>query len=331
MQQTLYHPDHGYYASGRCAIGRKGDYFTNVSVGALFGQLLALQFFEIWERLGKMDDFVIAEQGGHDGQFALDVLEFVQNELPEFFDALAYRIIEPFPTLEQRQRRSLEAFGDKVKWSDSPEPFTGIHFSNELLDAMPVRLITDGTEKLIGLDGDKFVFVERPVNKAIFNQSALDWMDEIAANLQRGYVIAIDYGCTDEDFRRSVQVRAQHRNLHSPFESIGEADITMSVDWRSIVERAQANGLGIVGFTDQHHFLTGIISQFESSDRGQSLLAYSRKAKRELQTLLHPEMLGRAFQALALAKNVRAETNPLAGFRFAAESGSSPRLTDPVQ
>jgi len=70
MQQTLYHPDHGYYASGRCAIGRKGDYFTNVSVGALFGQLLALQFFEIWERLGKMDDFVIAEQGGHDGQFA---------------------------------------------------------------------------------------------------------------------------------------------------------------------------------------------------------------------------------------------------------------------
>jgi len=328
MQQTLYHPDHGYYAAGRCAIGRKGDYFTNVSVGALFGQLLALQFFEIWERLGKMDDFVIAEQGGHDGQFALDVLAFVQNELPEFFDALAYRIIEPFPTLEQRQRRSLEAFGDKVKWSDSPEPFTGIHFSNELLDAMPVRLITDGTEKLIGLDGDKFVFVERPVNKAIFNQSALDWMDEIAANLQRGYVIAIDYGCTDEDFRRSVQVRAQHRNLHSPFESIGEADITMSVDWRSIVERAQANGLGIVGFTDQHHFLTGIISQFgrggspepPAGDWGQSPLPDSRKAKRELQTLLHPEILGRAFQVLALAKNVFSETDPLAGFKFGSES-----------
>jgi SAM-dependent MidA family methyltransferase len=328
MQQTLYHPDHGYYAAGRCAIGRKGDYFTNVSVGALFGQLLALQFFEIWERLGKMDDFVIAEQGGHDGQFALDVLEFVQNELPEFFDALAYRIIEPFPILEQRQRRSLEAFGDKVKWSDSPEPFTGIHFSNELLDAMPVRLISDGTEKLIGLDGDKFVFVERPVNKAIFNQSALDWMDEIAANLQRGYVIAIDYGCTDEDFRRSVQVRAQHRNLHSPFESIGEADITMSVDWRSIVERAQANGLGIVGFTDQHHFLTGIISQFgrggspepPAGDWGQSPLPDSRKAKRELQTLLHPEILGRAFQVLALAKNVFSETDPLAGFKFGSES-----------
>ena len=87
-------------------------------------------------------------------------------------------------------------------------------------------------------------------------------MDEIAANLQRGYVIAIDYGCMDEDFRRSVQVRAQHRNLDSPFESIGEADITMSVDWGSIIKRAQANGLRVAGFTDQHHFLTGIISQF---------------------------------------------------------------------
>jgi SAM-dependent MidA family methyltransferase len=193
---------------------------------------------------------------------------------------------------------------------------------------MPVRLISDGTEKLIGLDGEKFVFVERPVDKAVLNQPALDWMNEIAANLQRGYVIAIDYGCTGEDFGRTVQVRAQHRNLHSPFDSIGEADITMSVDWRSIVERARANGLGIVGFTDQHHFLTGIISQFgrggssapPAGDWGQSLLPDSRKATRELQTLLHPEMLGRAFQVLALAKNVRSETDRLAGFKFATES-----------
>jgi SAM-dependent MidA family methyltransferase len=339
MQQALYHPELGYYSSGRCAIGRKGDYFTNVSVGPLFGQLLASQFSEIWERFGKMNDFVIVEQGAHDGQFALDVLEFVQKRLPEFFDALHYQILEPFPMLEDRQRRRLGAFADKVKWSDSLEPFTGVHFSNELLDAMPVRLVSDGTEKLIGLDGEKFVFVERPVNQAVLNQPALEWMDEIAANLQRGYVIAIDYGCTDEDFRRSVRVRAQHRNLHSPFESIGEADITMSVDWRSIVERARANGLGIVGFTDQHHFLTGIISQFgrggspapPAGDGGQSLLPDSRKATRELQTLLHPEMLGRAFQVLTLEKNIGPETEPLAGFKFVSESPSSPSLRHSIQ
>jgi SAM-dependent MidA family methyltransferase len=331
MQQALYHPEHGYYSSGRCAIGRKGDYFTNVSVGPLFGQLLASQFSEIWERLGKVNDFVIVEQGAHDGQFALDVLEFVQNRLPEFFNALHYRILEPFPILEEQQRRRLEAFGDKVKWSDSPEPFTGVHFSNELLDAMPVRLIRGGTEKLVGLDGDKFVFVERQVDKTIFNQAALDCIDEITANLQLGYVIAIDYGFLDEDFDRSVQVRSQHRNLDSPFEQIGEVDITMSADWRSIVERAQANGLRVAGFTDQHHFLTGIISRFgrgrspepPAGDWGQSPLPDSRKAKRELHTLLHPEMLGRAFQVLALAKNVGPETNPLAGFKFARQLGQN--------
>jgi SAM-dependent MidA family methyltransferase len=319
MQRALYHPEHGYYSSGRCAIGRKGDYFTNVSVGPLFGQLLALQFLEIWDRLGKLIDFVIVEQGAHDGQFALDVLEFVQKRRPEFFDALRYRIIEPFPILKEQQCRMLEAFGDKIEWRASSEPFTGVHFSNELLDAMPVRLISDGTEKLVGLEGDKFVFVERPIDKAILNQPALDWIDGIAANLQRGYVITIDYGCTNEDCRRNVQVRAQHRNLHSPFDSIGDADITMSVDWESILKRAQANCLCVAGFTDQHHFLTGIISQFESGDRGQSLLADSRKAKRELQTLLHPEMLGRTFQVLALAKNVGREGDPLAGFKFARD------------
>jgi len=336
MQQALYHSEHGYYSSGRCAIGRKGDYFTNVSVGPLFGQLLASQFCEIWERLGKLNNFVIVEQGAHDGQFALDVLEFVQNRLPQFFDALHYRILEPFPILKEQQRRNLEAFGDKIKWLDSPEPFAGIHFSNELLDAMPVRLINHGTEKLVGVDGDKFVFVERQVDQTSFNQSALDCIDEIAGSLRLGYVITIDYGSLNDDFERTVRVRAQHQNLDSPFESIGEADITMSVDWRSIVERAQANGLHVVGFTDQHHFLTGIISEFSTGDSpetragvwGQSPLPGSRKAKRELQTLLHPEMLGRAFQVLALAKNVGPETNPLAGFKFPTESRSSLRLTD---
>jgi SAM-dependent MidA family methyltransferase len=323
MQQALYHSEHGYYSSGRCAIGRNGDYFTNVSVGPLFGQLLALQFSEIWERLGRMNDFVIVEQGAHDGHLARDVLEFVQKFQPDFF--------EPFPILQLRQRHTLEAFCDKVDWPPSPHQFTGVHFSNELLDAMPVRLISDGTEKLVDLDGDKFVFVERPVDTTIFNQAALEFIDQIALNLQRGYVIAIDYGFSDGELERSVEVRARHRILDSPFEQIGQADITMSVNWKSIIERAQKGGLRVAGFTDQHHFLTGIISELgrggsaeaPAGDWGQSPLPDSRKAKRELQTLLHPEMLGRAFQVLALAKNVDAETNPLAGFKFAREPAQS--------
>jgi len=329
MQQALYHPEHGYYSSGRCVIGREGDYFTNVSVGPLFGQLLAAQFAQMWERLGKMNNFVIVEQGAHHGQFARDVLDFIQKRVPEFFDALRYLIVEPFPILQELQDHTLKAFQRKLGWCSSMQPFKGVHFSNELLDAMPVRLVSDGVEKFVALDGDRFVFVERHVDEAIFNQAALQCIDDVAANLQRGYVIAIDYGLSEEKSHDCAQVRARHRNLDSPFDRIGEADITMNVDWRSIVERAQANGLRIAGFTDQHHFLTGLICRFANDDLGQSLLTDSPKTKRELQTLLHPEMLGRAFQVLALAKNVGPETNPLAGFKFARQPARAAEDTGP--
>src|SRR5437016_10607968 len=94
MQQALCHPEHGYYSSGRAAIGRHGDYFTNVSVGPLFGELLAAQFAEIWERLGKIDNFTLVEQGAHHGEFALDVLESAQRRFPKCFLALRYKIVE---------------------------------------------------------------------------------------------------------------------------------------------------------------------------------------------------------------------------------------------
>jgi len=323
MQQALYHPEHGYYSSGHCVIGRKGDYFTNVSVGPLFGQLLGAQFAQIWQELGKIDNFVVVEQGAHDGRFAHDVLESAQKRAPGFFAALRYRIVEPFPILRERQSQMLELFRDKVEWYGSLQSFVGVHFSNELLDAMPVRLISGGMEKFVDLEGDKFVLIERPLSRRVtasqpsqgkgaFNQPALEWIDDVAAKLQRGYVIAIDYGRLGDEFQAKVQVRAQHRNLDSPFEQIGYADITMHVDWSTIVERAQANGLRVVGFTDQHHFLTGIISELgrgdspepPTGDWGQSSLPDSPKTKRELQTLLHPEMLGRAFQVLALEKKV---------------------------
>jgi SAM-dependent MidA family methyltransferase len=321
MEQALYHPEHGYYSSGHCAIGRKGDYFTNVSVGPLFGQLMLVQFAEIWKQLGKIDNFFIVEQGAHDGQFARDVLQASQERTPEFFEALRYRIIEPFPILRERQSQMLESFRNKVEWRNSLEPFTGIHFSNELLDAMPVRLISGDGEKLVDLQNDKFVFIERPLSSTAFNQTALDWVDRVAANLQRGYVITIDYGILGDQFQRNVQVRARHRQLDSPFEQIGYADITMQVDWTSIARRAKASGLAIAGFTDQHHFLTGIVS--ELGDWDQWSVADSPKAKRALQTLLHPEMLGRSFQVLALEESA----NPvaaLAGFQFARDPRSSP-------
>jgi SAM-dependent MidA family methyltransferase len=325
MEHALYYPQHGYYSSGRAIIGRCGDYFTNVSVGPLFGTLLAAQFVEIWERLGKIDNFTIVEQGAHDGQFAHDVLTAMRARSPQLFETLRYQIVEPFPILQDRQLPTLREFEERVSWSESLadlDPFVGVHFSNELLDAMPVNL----RGKSVGLKGDEFVLVERaPTDESKPNQSQLDWIDGVAAKLQCGFVIAIDYGFTRNDFHEVVQARAQHRHLDSPFEQIGEADISVHINWTDIAERAEADGLRVTGFTDQHHFITGIISTLLRAE-----IEHDPKAKRALQTLLHPEMLGRAFQVLALGKDVdySLETDPgvakpLSSFKFARDGRTS--------
>jgi SAM-dependent MidA family methyltransferase len=370
MEQALYHPQHGYYSSGRAAIGRRGDYFTNVSVGPLFGQLLSAQFAEMWQRLGnsgqteadfqqRIDNpeiighresfrnFIIVEQGAHHGEFARDLLETSHAGWPEFFQAIRYLIIEPFSILRARQSETLREFEEKVSWKKSlteVDPFVGVHFSNELLDSMPVHLIVSTgrgwLEKFVAIEREKFVFVDQaivdPTLKARVallperaagyetevNLAVLDWIDNVSAKLIRGYVIAIDYGFGRDEFYAphrtagTLQVRAQHRRLASPFEQIGHADISAHVDWTSLAEHAEERGLRVHGFTDQHHFITGILSELLREEVEKNT---DPKNKRTLQTLLHPEMLGRAFQVLALGKDVDRAV-PLAGFKFARDA-----------
>jgi SAM-dependent MidA family methyltransferase len=355
MEQALYHPRYGYYSSDRCAIGRKGDYFTNVSVGPVFGRLLAAQFAEIWENLGGLDRFVIVEQGAHHGEFARDVLESVRQAAPEFFSALRYRIVEPFPLLRDRQADILRDFQGKVDWSETLnalEPFAGVYFCNELFDAMPVHLIVGNAkkrsawmEKFVALDGDRFIFIERPIihpkladhvrnlpapppdYESEVNLAALELVTGLSRRLIKGYVLAVDYGFSRADFydghrtSGTLQCRAQHRLLDSPLEQVGESDITTHVEWTSLAERAETAGLRLAGFTDQHHFLTGILSVSPGIAEESSA-----KTRRALQTLLHPEMLGRSFQVLALARDMEA-VPALSGFRFARNARLALGLT----
>src|SRR6478672_2115789 len=170
MEQALYHPQFGYYSSGQCRIGRRGDYFTNVSVGPLFGRILARQFLEMWEILDRPREFTIVEQGADAGDFAKDVLETAREDAPEFFAALHYCAVEPFPVLQSRQEEKLQEFAGKITWRKSVpelEPFTGLHFSNELIDSMPVRLIArdgkDWNERVVDNADDNFVFAEQAI------------------------------------------------------------------------------------------------------------------------------------------------------------------------
>lgn len=350
MEHALYHPAHGYYSSDRAVLGRQGDYFTNVSVGAAFGQLFAGQFALIWEALGRTRDFVLVEQGAHHGELARDVLRFLRDQWPDLFATLQYRIVEPFPSLQSRQRETLGEFHEKVEWRDfveALEPFTGVHFSNELFDALPVHLISsqndagrDSTgpdhwaEKRVTVSNDDFAFVAQPVAdpalrarlaqlpqlpagyETEISLAAPRLIRDLSRKLMRGCIVAVDYGWSraryySEDRRKgTLQIRAQHTLLESPFTRIGRADITAHVEWTSLIEDGEACGLVFSGLTDQHHFLTGLLAAFpEFAEKA------SPKRLRELQTLLHPEMLGRTFQVLALSREMSGA--PLAGFKFA--------------
>jgi SAM-dependent MidA family methyltransferase len=336
MAAALYDPAHGYYGSGRAAIGRGGDYFTNVSVGPLFGRLLARQFAEMWERLGQPADFTIVEQGAHRGDFARDVLEALP---PECRAAMTYRIVEPIECLRHAQRGAL---GDRAIWHatlDDLPPFTGVHFSNELLDAMPVPLVTwngaEWLERCVDVREERFVFVDRPiVSEALrahlatippvpagyvteVNLEALAWIDTLAARLHRGWVLAIDYGFERAEFyapeRRAGTLRAysQHRQEADLLARPGELDLTAHVEFTSLIERGAPAGLSLAGFTDQHHFMVGLGRLHFRDDAVPEM-----SELRAYQTLMHPTMMGTSFHALCLAKGV-ALSPPLAGFRYA--------------
>ncbi|MFM8232093.1 MAG: SAM-dependent methyltransferase, partial [Chthoniobacterales bacterium] len=105
MAAALYDPRHGYYASGKSRTGKGGDFFTSVSVGPVFGKLLAAQFLEMRAHLGNPENFTLVEQGANDGQLLADILAAWNGPMPRVI------VVEPIETLRAVQRRTL------ARWS----------------------------------------------------------------------------------------------------------------------------------------------------------------------------------------------------------------------
>jgi SAM-dependent MidA family methyltransferase len=157
MDLALYCPVYGYYEKEEDTIGRRGDYFTSVSVGSLFGELLAFRFAG-W--LGA-EALEIAEAGAHRGELARDILSWMRRRRAELFQRLTYWIIEPSDRRRQWQQQTLAEFAGKVRWAKALSEFSTpptasrwadgrsasrestsvqrIIFANELLDALPVH------------------------------------------------------------------------------------------------------------------------------------------------------------------------------------------------
>jgi SAM-dependent MidA family methyltransferase len=142
MDLALYHPEYGYYSSDAVKIGFKdSDFFTSPNLCPDFGELLAEQFFQMWEILGKPVPFSLVEMGAGQGLLALHILKYHQQHYPDFFTALEYIIVEKSPSLRQEQQQRLEDF--PVRWCNleeiPPNAIAGCFFSNELVDAFPVH------------------------------------------------------------------------------------------------------------------------------------------------------------------------------------------------
>lgn len=348
MERALYDPAHGYYASGRAAIGRGGDFLTSVSVGPLFGRLLATQFEEMWEQLDRPARFEVVEQGANNGDFAFDVLSAARSA-PDFFEALRYAIIEPFAVNRERQQTRLGDFAEKTAWHETLPAlprFTGVHFSNELVDAFPVHRVvhrggqwreqqvaTDATGALTWADGplaDPRLAAVVPHLPEVegyqteINLEAPAWMEAVAGKLERGYVLVADYGYSRADYylpeRNDGTLAAYHGHRFSDdfLARPGEQDLTAHVDFTTLAQTGQSAGLTLAGFTDQHHFLAALgRSVFPDVTDPAQLTPERRKQQRAFATLVHPTLMGRGFQFLALAKSAPAA---LRGYELSANA-----------
>jgi SAM-dependent MidA family methyltransferase len=322
MELALYHPQWGYYTAPDCParIGRSGDFYTNVSVGPIFGQLLAMQFAEMWEAMDKPAKFTLLELGAHRGQFVADVRAWTTRERPDFSAALEVIALD-YP-------------------GELPHAITGCIFSNELVDALPVHLITrragEWLEMFVTDCDGRLSLTTAPFSSDALREEVLRlplpdtdgfvtevhleaacWMKHIARSLQRGFVLTIDYGYLAEDYYASHRKAGtllcyhQHRSNDDPFSRIGEQDITAHVNFTALAERGAASGLTSLGFCDQSRFVAGLLEKAGAD----FLTKLAPQATAKLKTLLHPQLMGQTFNVLVQHRSM--EEARLSGLKFA--------------
>lgn len=214
MRLALYHPAHGYYEKSLGQVGRHGDFFTSVSVGPLFGELLSWQFAH-WASQASWPQWQIVEAGAHDGTLALDILNALATSPVPLANYFRYTIIEPSPPRRLAQQKKLACYSDKVDWVSEwselkPSKLKGIIFANELLDALPVfRFAWNGTrggwqEWGVACDQDRFIWQIIPDFQSIhagpeeshLRQEALAMLEakipgDLQAGLPEGFTVEI--------------------------------------------------------------------------------------------------------------------------------------------
>ncbi|MGF1588685.1 MAG: class I SAM-dependent methyltransferase [Pleurocapsa sp.] len=344
MELVLYHQEYGYYNSGITSIGVQGDFFTSSSLGKDFGELLAVQFQEMWQNLGCPNPFYLVEMGAGNGELAQDILNWLQKSNDQgLTQAWRYMIIEQSPALIKVQQDLLSSFEINLTWktwSDlAQNSIEGCFFSNELVDAFPVHLVTKNearlkevyltlesgklteavdsisTEKLaqyfefVGIDLLQKEYAEG--YRTEVNLKALDWLEAIATRLNRGYVLTIDYGYTADKYYRparqlgTLQCYYQHRRHDNPYVNLGYQDLTAHVDFTALERQGELHNLKNIGLTQQGLFLMalGLGDRLNELSSGKYNISEIFKRRDALHQLIDPTGLG-GFGVLIQGKNL---------------------------
>ena len=326
MELVLYEPGLGYYAAGARKLGAGGDFVTAPELSPLFGRTLARQVAQLLQ-----PGDAILEFGAGSGVLA-EILTF---EIP----GVNYQILETSPELRQRQQQKL---GHRVQWLERlPERFKGVMLANEVVDAMPVHALAwtrDGVlERGVCVNEGQLAWSDRPANESFLGDAkdleieippsgryeselalaARAWMRTLGASLERGAILAIDYGFPAREYfhpQRSMGTLACHYRHHvhgDPFYLPGLQDVTAHVDFSALAQAADEAGLELLGYTSQAQFLincgiTDLLAAENPADAKRYLPAAAA-----VQKLLSPAEMGELFKVLAVGKGV---TEPLSGF-----------------
>ena len=328
MEQLLYAPGLGYYTAGARKFGAAGDFVTAPELTALFGQALARQLAQVMADSAP----IVLEVGAGSGRLAVDLLLALEQMgcLPDH-----YFILDLSADLRQRQQQHIATAAPhllaRVAWLDGlPEEFSGVVVANELLDAMPASIVAwreDGIhERGVSCDaGGGFKWNERLASGALLQaaeeigaQCSLPpgfeseislavraWSSEWGHRLKKGALLLIDYGFPRREFyhqqrgRGTLMCHYRHHAHPDPFYLPGLQDVTVHVDFTSVIAAAHATGQDLLGYTSQGQFLLncGILDRLAGITNGTP--EYVR-ATGAVNTLLMPHEMGELFKVACI-------------------------------
>lgn len=303
MQSALHDPEHGYYARKIRTVGHQGDFSTTATLSPTLGVAIAARASE-WLRENP-GSFHLIEIGAGDGSLAVAViasLPFLQKL------KLHYHIVETSEPLTKVQQDRLKK--SRVSWHTNPRDALrasngrALIFSNELVDAFPVRILqregSDWRELHWENQRERFDHCHQPPESSAINathsefhrveihESYRQWLEQWITGWREGEMITVDYGDTyPEIYHRrphgTIRAFLLHQNITGPaiYENVGHQDLTADVNFTDLMGWGEELGLETLSLETQNAFLT----------------PHARGTTQDLY-LLHPDGPGSAFKVL---------------------------------